>query len=72
VSWSEIVDQSARPPEKNTLEWYRLACSLPATLPASAVLSSDPRVRTEAERDYALVMRDLGPCERTLPVPIVP
>jgi hypothetical protein len=72
VSWSEIVDQSARPPEKNTLEWYRLACSLPATLPTSAVLSSDPRVRTEAERDYALVMRDLGPCERTLPVPIVP
>jgi hypothetical protein len=72
VSWSEIVDQSARPPEKDTLEWYRLACFLPATLPAGAVLSRDPRVRTETGRDYALVVRDLGPCERTLPAPILP
>jgi hypothetical protein len=72
VSWNEIVDQSARPPGKDTLEWYRLACFLPATLPASAVLSRDQRVRTEAERDYALVMRDLGPCQRTLPAPILP
>jgi hypothetical protein len=72
VSWNEIVDQSARPPEKDTLEWYRLACSLPSRLPASAVLSSDPRVRTETERDYALVVRDLGPCTRTLPAPILP
>lgn len=72
VSWNEIVDQSARAPEKDTLEWYRLACSLPSRLPASAVLSPDPRVRTEAERDYALVVRDLGPCARTLSAPIQP
>lgn len=72
VSWKEIVDQSARPPENETLEWYRLACFLPPTLPADAVLSGDPRVRTEAERDYALVVRDLGPCERNLPAPVLP
>ena len=72
VSWNEVVDQSARPPEKGTLEWYRLACFLPATLPPRAVLSRDPQVRTEAGRDYALVVRDLGPCERTLPAPILP
>jgi hypothetical protein len=72
VSWNEVVDQSARPPEKDTLEWYRLACFLPSALPASAVLSRDPRVRAEAERDYALVVRGLGPCERTLPAPILP
>jgi len=72
VSWDEVVDPSARPPEKDTLEWYRLACSLPQSLPASAVLSRDPRVRMEAERDYALVMRDLGPCQRNLPAPLLP
>lgn len=72
VSWDEIVDQSARPPEPDTLEWYRLACFLPATLPANAVLSRDPQVRNEAARDYALVVQDLGPCARTLPAPILP
>lgn len=66
VSWTEIVDQSARPPARDTLEWYRLACFLPPTLPARAVLSNDARVRTEAARDYAVVIADLGPCERTL------
>jgi hypothetical protein len=72
VSWGEIVDQAARPPEPNTLEWYRLACFLPATLPANEVLSRDPQVRTEATRDYALVIKGLGPCARTLPAPILP
>lgn len=64
VSWSEVVDQSARPPEKNTLEWYRLACFLPAELPAEAILSHDLRSRTRVTADYALVLRDLGQCER--------
>jgi hypothetical protein len=71
VSWGEIVDQAARAPEKDTLEWYRLACFLPPTLPANAVLSRDPQVRSEAAKDYALVMQDLGPCARTLPAPIL-
>lgn len=65
VSWTEIVDQSARAPQRNTLEWYRLACSLPATLPANANLSRDPRARELATADYALVRKALGPCERT-------
>jgi hypothetical protein len=60
------------PPAPNTLEWYRLACFLPATLPANEVLSRDPQVRTEATRDYALVIKGLGPCARTLPAPILP
>lgn len=72
VSWGEIVDQSARPPERDTLEWYRLACFLPATLPPGAVLSRDPQVRREAAQDYSLVIADLGPCPRTLPAPILP
>ena len=65
VSWTEIVDQSARAPQRNTLEWYRLACSLPATLPTKANLSRDPRARELAAADYALVRDALGPCDRT-------
>ena len=66
VSWSEIVDQSARPVQKDTLAWYRLACSLPAQLPAEANPSRDPAARALAARDYAHVIEQLGPCERTL------
>lgn len=66
VSFSEIVDQSARPPQRDTLAWYRLACALPAQLPARANLARDAAGRARAADDYALVIRDLGPCERTL------
>ena len=66
VSWSEIVDQSARAPQQGTLAWYRLACTLPAQLPAEASLSRDPRARELAARDYAFVIEQLGPCTRTL------
>ncbi|QYJ07197.1 hypothetical protein [Qipengyuania flava] len=65
VSWTEIVDQSARAPQRGTLEWYRLACTLPDRLPGSANLSRNPRARALAEADYALVREGLGPCIRT-------
>ena len=65
VSWTEIVDQAARPPRRDTLEWYRLACFLPSGLPGEANISRDPRARTLAERDYALVIEQLGACPRT-------
>ncbi len=64
VSWGEIIDQSARPPAPETVEWYRLACALPQRLPSEANLSSDSAARTQAERDYQLVMGELGPCTR--------
>lgn len=64
VSWSEIVDQAARPPEQNTLEWYRLACFLPNRLPANAHLSNDPGSRRQAEQDYGFVLGELGRCPR--------
>lgn len=66
VSFSEIVDQAARPPARETLAWYRLACFLPAQLPPTANLASDTRARAQAAADYAFVMRDLGPCQRSL------
>ncbi len=65
VSWTEIVDQAARPPQRDTLEWYRLACFLPAQLPGDANLSREPRTKALAARDYAFVMEALGPCTRT-------
>ena len=64
VSWSEIVDQSARPPAPETLEWYRLACFLPGSLDRSAVLSDTPADMARAQGDYRFVMEQLGPCPR--------
>lgn len=66
VSYSEIVDQAARPPVKDSLAWYRLACFLPAQLPRGANLSQDEASRARAAEDYAFVLRQLGPCPRTL------
>lgn len=66
VSYSEIVDQSARPPQPDTLAWYRLACFLPAQLPRGADLSQDAAARARAAQDYAFVRQQLGPCPRVL------
>ncbi|WP_427964113.1 hypothetical protein [Altererythrobacter sp.] len=66
VSWGEIIDQAARPPEPNTLAWYRLACALPQRLPSSANLSRVPAERAQAQRDYAFVLASLGPCVRSI------
>lgn len=62
ASLGEIVDDSAGAPPKDTLLWYRLACGLPRQLPDSAVASEDPANARAAREDYALVVRDLGPC----------
>ena len=64
VSFSEIVDQSAQPVERNTYAWYRLACGLPESLPANAVLSRDRAARVRAEEDYTWVRGQIGPCQR--------
>lgn len=66
VSWTELVDQSAEAPQPDTLAWYRLACALPAALPASASLSEDPADRDRAAEDYRFVIEQLGKCQRTL------
>jgi hypothetical protein len=66
VSWSEIVDQSARPPAPETVEWYRLACFLPRELPSGAFLQTDRASRTRAEADYRYILDQLGECPRLL------
>jgi hypothetical protein len=65
VALGEIVDQAARPPARDTLTWYRLACFLPGALPPAANLSGDARARAIAAEDYRLVRRELGACPRT-------
>ena len=64
VSWSEIVDQAARPPAPDTLEWYRLACFLPPQLPRDAFLQDERAARARAEADYAFILDQLGGCPR--------
>lgn len=64
VSWSEIVDQAVMPPARNTLEWYRLACFLPDSLPSAAILAGDAQSRARAAADYRYVLGQLGDCPR--------
>lgn len=67
VALSEIVDNAARPPERETLLWYRLACTLPATLPAESLAGSGRAAAEAIIADYRLVKQGLGPCERHRP-----
>lgn len=62
VSLGDIVDNGAGPPKPATLLWYRLACGLPRELPADSLSTDDPANAAAAREDYALVLRDLGPC----------
>ena len=62
VALTEMVDDSAAPPARDTLLWYRLACELPSTLPDAALagLSDEDAAATKA--DYGVVLAGLGPC----------
>lgn len=63
---SEIVDDSAAPPARDTLLWYRLACALPPGLPADSMAdTSSPEDIAAIRDDYRLVLTSLGPCGRT-------
>ncbi|HEX8486012.1 hypothetical protein [Sphingomonas sp.] len=65
VALSEVVDEAAGPPARETLLWYRLACGLPAALPESATATLDAGDAEQARTDYAFVLEQLGPCDRT-------
>lgn len=66
VSLGEIVDDAAIPPPPRTLLWYRLACSLPDTLPAVSVRNLSVLDAEAARSDYRFVIESLGSCGRTL------
>lgn len=65
VALGEIVDEAARPPERDTLLWYRLACGLPAALPPASVRTLAVQDAEAARADYRFVLQSLGPCTRT-------
>lgn len=69
VALSEIVDESAAPPARDTLLWYRLACALPATLPDRSTASLSPEDAQAAREDYRFVLQRLGACGRARQVP---
>ena len=64
VALSEIVDEAAAPPARDTLLWYRLACFLPARLPDAAVKAMGAEDAAGARTDYQFVLQQLGRCER--------
>ena len=65
VSTGDVIDESAVAPAKNTLLWYRMACSLPRTLDPKLVESSEAKDIANAQSDYRFVIESLGPCGRT-------
>ena len=65
VSLTEIVDEAAAPPQPNSLLWYRLACTLPASLPQQSFAEADPATVPAIRADYQLIKMQLGTCART-------
>ncbi len=64
VSTSELIEEAAATPKRNTLIWYRLACGLPRALPAELVESGGGENAAFAQADYKFVIGALGPCGR--------
>ncbi len=62
VALGEIVDEAAGPPARDTLLWYRLACFLPASLPAASTASLGEADERQAREDYRFVVGQLGAC----------
>ena len=65
VALSEIVDEAAGPPARDTLLWYRLACALPPALPAASTADLAPGDAERAQADYRFVIESVGACGRT-------
>ncbi|WP_353204518.1 hypothetical protein [Sphingomonas sp.] len=63
VALGEVVGEGNPPPPRDTLLWYRLACTLPPTLPDAVLTSNGPDAEI-ARQDYALVVQTLGTCDR--------
>jgi len=64
VALGEMVDEAAQTPQRDTLLWYRLACTLPPALPAQSLSEAAPDEAQAIRADYRLVLDELGPCTR--------
>jgi hypothetical protein len=66
LALSEIVDEAAAAPRRDTLLWYRLACGLPRVVPPQSFPEdSGDEDKAAIRADYRLVLDSLGPCGRT-------
>lgn len=65
VALAEIVDEAASAPARDTLLWFRLACTLPSALPAQSLADAGPEEAAAIRADYGLVLAQLGPCTRS-------
>jgi hypothetical protein len=64
VSMSDLIEEGASAPKRNTILWYRLACGMPPTLSAEQIESADTENAARAQADYAFVLQSLGKCDR--------
>lgn len=65
VALSEITDDTAAAPARDSLLWYRLACTLPARLPAASLSGTDAGQQAAIADDYRLILESLGSCARS-------
>lgn len=63
ISLGEVVGDGIAPPPRDTLLWYRLACTLPPILPETATAGAGAEGDI-AREDYEVIVRSLGPCDR--------
>lgn len=64
VAFGEIVDEAAGVPPRDTLGWYRLACTLPPSLPGDATDTLSAPDAALARADYRFAIESLGACIR--------
>lgn len=65
VALSDVIDDAAASVPRDTLMWYRLACALPAAIPAAATAELTDEDRAAVAADYRFVQGALGTCGRT-------
>ena len=65
VALGEMVDDASASVSRDTLLWYRLACTLPAGLPGSSLSEASAAEARAIQADYRLVMQALGRCARS-------
>lgn len=65
VSQGEVVDEGTSQPKPNSLLWYRIACTLPSTVPFAAIEGQSPEAVARIAEDYKVALDGLGRCSRT-------
>lgn len=64
VSQGEVVDEGTSQPRPDSLLWYRIACTLPPSVPATAVDGQSAETIAKIAMDYKVVQDGLGTCAR--------